>query len=106
MSKRKATLWPMKLPVLCINHVTESTMGRLHATAKRPASYRPVATSVPYQEGFFIRFWDESHDHSEIEMPADLAAIKAWAADRKFKDMWVRLDADGDVVPELPTYDW
>jgi hypothetical protein len=36
--------------------------------------------------------------------PSEFSDIFAWA--RKHGYQWVRIDADGDVVDELPSYDW
>ncbi|MGO4302220.1 DUF5983 family protein [Cupriavidus sp. RAF12] len=99
-------IWTTKLPVLSTCHISESTRDRLHAAYLNPAPYRAVAMCAVYVEGFFIRFWDDDHDDSEIDMPDDLVLIKGWLKDNNFEDLWVRLDADGDVIPGLLTYEW
>jgi len=59
------------------------------------------ATVAPYQEGFFVRFYDEC----DKPMPQCAKDVLLWLK-REQLNGWVRFDRDWEAVDGLPVYDW
>jgi hypothetical protein len=85
----------MTIPVLSTGHVSGATMESLGNAGVQ------CTTVATYMQGAFIMVPD-----AELCMgaPDDLLAVFDWA--RKHGYDWVRLDADGDTIEELPSYAW
>lgn len=95
--------WILTVPVISTGHITEETNNLL--IEKGDTLY--TMTNATYANGFFVSVPSDELSESwpkGQEPPSDLAAVWAWARDNKFD--WVRLDSSGDVIKELPTYDW
>lgn len=85
--------WIMRVPVLSSAHLSFRTTKDL---VEGKYEDQPVA---PYAEGVFL--WVD-YEEAPPGFPKDLKLLIEWA--RKHKYAWVRLDADGDVRRNLPTY--
>lgn len=81
--------WLMTIPVISTCHLPESVVNNL----PQDELY------AEYDNGFFIHFGPEYSSRCE-----ELMAIAQWAESEGFQ--WVRLDSDGDVIDELPKFDW
>jgi hypothetical protein len=72
------------------------------STAHLPSSDAPKKARLyfaEYEDGFFIFIDDVPEDEW-------LVPIRNWL-NAEFNGLnWVRFDADGEIMPELPTYDW
>ena len=80
---------------LSTGHLTAETMSDVIADVACQA--RAGAT---YPEGVWLWISDERYD----DEPPSLLAVQDWARSHGFE--WVRLDADGERVAELPFYVW
>ena len=91
----KAHWWIMQVPVLSTSHLTEATARYLtgHGTNIQ------FGSCAVYQEGFFLQTISKYDP-----MPEDLKAVLAWTEKRDYA--WIRFDADGDCIDELPVYEW
>lgn len=88
--------WTMEVPVISTSHLTEATARMLTVLGLRSPFSSDVAA---YPEGFFYQVG------TLIErMPADLKKIHEWAL--KHDCPWVRFDADGVHIADLPDYEW
>ena len=89
--------WTLAVPVISTAHCPDN--GILHALA---FGDRPVAI---YEDGVFL-----GHPAKDIYTPCEqwLVPIAHWLHDLQGVDCscWVRFDSCGDVVAELPTFDW
>ena len=77
----------MTIPVISTAHLRSEfaidDLGVLHAK---------------YEYGYFV-WMDDAIDILWFER------LCAWAAEHA-PDGWVRFDNDGEIIPELPTFDW
>lgn len=94
-------MWTIQVPVISSAHITQETAELL--TQNSSSMPVPVAT---YRHGWFAFIFSPDIDNGVL--PADLEEVAAWYRQLPEFDYggWLRLDSDGDVVPELPTYDW
>lgn len=91
--------WNMKVPVISTSHIELETMNRLSY------SRIPGFMSAEYDEGVFIYVPNPAPD----DCPVGLKAVVDWYNENYTEseiDCWLRLDSQGDVIEELPTYDW
>lgn len=95
MKPVRADLAVIRVADLSTGHVTRETMDDLQADIAAQA--RAGAT---YPEGCWL-FVPEDAD--EDEAPS-LRAVFSWARKNGFD--WIRLDADGCRVEDLPFYEW
>lgn len=93
---KRGIMHTITMPVISTCHITEATDRLLQDEGDR----NPWTIVAPYSEGAFVYVQPENMDGQ----PAEFADIFAWA--RKHGHHWVRIDADGDVIEELPSYDW
>ena len=78
-------------------HLRKETFNSLNEN-KIPYSYH-------YPEGVFITVPDLSDENNRmLGISRDLQLLLQWAWDRGVK--LIRLDADGEIVKELPVYEW
>lgn len=96
-------MWTTTVPVISTCHITQETARLLDAAHGAPGDVPGIMICAEYGEGYFIRFDDGS---CLDEMPDDLVAIFHWLAKERFEAGWVRLDADGDDLDDLPSYEW
>lgn len=87
--------WRMEAAVISTGHLTKETMNALVEDA---FSLRVI----PYREGAFVHFDADFLDMKVL--PEDLRACIEWGLNNEFS--WLRFDADGDEVDELPFYEW
>lgn len=92
--------WLLSIPVLSTGHITKGTSdwlmeGQLAA---------PLAQCASFDRGFYLSVPHDSDAIDKSDAPADLAIVWRWAMKNGYP--WVRLDADGDEIEQLPTYDW
>lgn len=88
--------WTMEVPVISTSHLTEATARMLTVLGLRSPFSSDVAA---YPDGFFYQVGTLLE-----RMPADLKNIHEWAL--KHDCPWVRFDADGVHIAELPDYEW
>lgn len=93
----------MQAPVISNWHLKPATLDALQASSP----------NHPNEFGFYILLTDcgamvYCSDAAELdgdpEVPEDLRACLAWNIRQGFE--WIRFDAAGDVIDELPQYDW
>ncbi len=102
MNKKKRAYkgWVMKAPVISTGHLTRATADELGCHPPQQDNAFDVI-AIPTGYGVMV------HCKSASELagaPPDLRRCGTWA--RKFGFDWLRFDADGDVVAELPWYEW
>ena len=101
--ERPADLWLMpKIPVISTGHIPPADVPLLDADAANAAGPNGVMGKLDH--GWLLNIGEELN---EDEWPNYTAAfmellrlIKAW----RFE--YLRLDSDGDVIQQLPTFDW
>lgn len=93
----KPPFWVSRVPVLSTAHLQQETMDRLQHGPIENA----FGTVAAYPEGAFLSLITVVIPG---DLPPDLAALCRWVRQRRYG--WIRLDADGDVAPGLPVYDW
>lgn len=93
-----------QIPVLSTAHLTKATNDLLYAG---PSAWHPhwFHHCAGYEFGWFLSVpTEEFQQANDPASPADIQAVMTWA--RKHGFGWIRLDSDGSVTNELPTYDW
>ncbi|OHX11548.1 hypothetical protein BI347_17980 [Chromobacterium sphagni] len=95
--------WTMTLPVLSTSHIRKQTKAWLQINV---GGWVELAYAE-YSHGFFIALGEADTDPAQ-QFPdhPDLQGIASWVKANYPAATWVRLDADGDVVDSLPSYDW
>lgn len=90
--------------VLGTGHITETTAEMLNEALRDDADF-PVSL---YGKGKYGWFLNVLNDLSEVEehrwMTPDLFQVLTFA--RAQGCDWVMLDRDGDIIDELPSYEW
>jgi hypothetical protein len=86
-------MWILTMPVISTAHVTEEADAYLR-TSTTDEFKNAVA---PWEGGYFIYV-------AGCEPHEGLSAVFDWALKNDYD--WIRLDRDGDIVPELPQYNW
>ena len=82
---------------ISISHLKEGTLNSLSEN-KMPYSY-------DYKEGIFISVPDKDIIGKEIRnLPSDLVVLLEYAWENDV--LLIRLDTDGEVVDDLPVYEW
>jgi len=84
------------MPVISTCHITAAT----DRIMQDQGDQNPWTYIAPYSEGAFMYIQSEDMEGQ----PTEFSDIFAWA--RKHGYQWVRIDADGDVVDQLPSYEW
>ena len=87
----------MTIPVISTCHLHEETNAWFTRT--------PPPDVAAYKFGFFV-YVGEAHSPLPPYNRADLKALFDWMHTTHPDLAWVRLDADGEVIDGLPTYDW
>lgn len=91
---RKKSLWIMSVPVITTAHFTQDDADRIYANA--------VVASKDGQMA--ILFIDEDDDYKDFGLSTKgIAVLKKF---RKLGYHYLRLDADGEKVEGLKTYEW
>lgn len=92
-------MWMMHVPVISTGHLTEETAN----TEITPDFEGPGGLcAVPTPGGFMTYSCGDVSEDPEI--PDDLKQALVWALELGYD--WVRFDADGDRIEELPWYEW
>ena len=87
-------LWIETIPVISTAHTP-------HERAITELSSADFILSAEYAQGAFIYLPDVADC---VDAVAWLQPIVEWALPQHFN--WIRLDADGDIVPALPEFNW
>lgn len=93
--------WIMHAPVVSAAHISEETAEWLD----RKTLHRPTVSSIvwAFAGGWLIdaaaAFYEKASD-----MPDDIWQVCAWGVEGNFE--WVRIDRDGDLIADLPVFDW
>lgn len=101
--------WEIRVPVISTAHIKLETSVYLDLLSK---SKLPQAMIVAkYPQGYFVSQLEDMYDLGAAELrvkyydvPAELLGILLWADNKLYR--WIRLDRDGDVIKELPTFEW
>jgi hypothetical protein len=95
----------IKMLTLSTAHITEETANELDTEAKSCGlSDIPFAVYREDDYGWFICLSSHLELLDEIYLPEDFKACCYLAKENDCE--WLRLDRDGEIVPDLPTYDW
>lgn len=87
--------------VVSTAHLTRQTARFLDDT---PAREWPC-TGGPYGDyGWFVYAHEENGESSSDCIPDDLFGVMTWGRNRGFH--YILFDCDGDLVADLPNYDW
>lgn len=86
--------WVMEVVVISTKHVTEETMRDPDERLNQN-----VGCAMPCSA--LVSVWAPEDDEY---YPEDVRPIAKWGREHGFD--WFRLDSDGDVIAELPTYEW
>ncbi|MFT4064320.1 hypothetical protein [Paraburkholderia sp.] len=90
--------YTITMPVISTGHISLETCRKLEEHGDK----NPWTVCAPYDEGFFLY---AQKDKPVEGTPADLVAVMTWARSSGYE--WVRLDMrSGDVIDDLPQYDW
>lgn len=101
MSKRaQRGCWVMQCPVISTGHVPEDVRDAMLEAPGKDSFYGLY--HAPTEHGCFVACPDDLGVQEALPIP--LRNCVAWAIRNGFK--WLRFDADGDLIPELKTYDW
>ncbi len=84
------------IPTISTAHITASVA----ATLTELGNDNAWVTCASWTYGFFLRF------HTLEDAPRCLIDIANWLTAHHFDDRWIRLDCDGEIVDDLPAYDW
>lgn len=97
--------WEITMPVISTAHIKQETSAWLTNQKNR------YIVAAKYPEGFFVSILDDMYDLGETELritypevPTELMNTLLWAHRKGY--YWVRLDCDGDIIEELPTFEW
>lgn len=89
------------IPVISTAHVTLEVNNALVA-----GDNDWVACATLPEWGYFL-YLDDLEAFDDLNSPPQcLNDIRDWLYNSNFTDGWVRLDCDGPIMPDLPTYDW
>lgn len=107
MNKRAETdYWVMRVPVISTAHLTEDVARELSETLPGEDFHGLLNAVTPF--GGFVACDDPDSPGDlggEIgPLPKCLRDCFRWANREGFE--WVRFDADGDQIGELPVYEW
>lgn len=101
--------WEILVPVITTAHIKPDTARWLTLRSENKSFTSMIVAEYP--DGYFVSQLEDMDDLGEAELrlkyydvPEELMGILRWAYRKDYP--WVRLDRDGDVVDELPTFDW
>lgn len=92
--KRSKNRWVMHVPVLSTSHIKQKTLDNLG----------PEFQVLNMNEGAFV--WIGSDAYASANTPEELKPVIRWMNNMHPKEWWVRFDRDGDIIPELPSFEW
>ena len=90
--------WIMQVPVLSTRHITPDLAELLNNLGSSPAPWDQEVIGI---EGGWLLYVGSNE---ATDVPEVLAPLFAWTASLGYE--WLRLDQDGDVIADLPAYDW
>jgi hypothetical protein len=90
----------MAAPVLSTSHLSRETMQAIESRTFVSAAL----DTATYREGAFLRFYEEVQEEDLAAIPPDLRAMRDYAIQSHMT--WVRVDADGDFLPQLKVFNW
>jgi hypothetical protein len=100
------------LPVISTSHITQEVAERL----TKEGNNNSWCVCASWENGFFLHLDDlEAAVCQDDSTPQCLFDIRDWLrtknlictdGDHRFRGDWVRLDSDGAVQEDLPSYDW
>jgi hypothetical protein len=86
--------WVMHVPVLSTSHIKQETLNNLG----------PEFQVLNMKESAFV--WIGPNAYASANTPEELKSVIRWMNNTYPKEWWVRFDRDGDVIPELPAFEW
>jgi hypothetical protein len=86
--------WVMHVPVLSTSHIKQETLNNLG----------PEFQVLSMKEGAFV--WIGTEAYASANTPEELKPVIRWMNSAHPKEWWVRFDRDGDIIPELPAFEW
>ena len=92
--KRDKNRWMMHVPVLSTSHIKQETLNNLGSEFQ----------VLNPNEGAFV--WIGSDAYASANTPEELKPVIRWMNNTYPKEWWVRFDRDGDVIQELPAFEW
>ncbi len=92
--KRDKNRWMMHVPVLSTSHIKQETLNNLGSEFQ----------VLNLNEGAFV--WIGSDAYASANTPEELKPVIRWMNNTYPKEWWVRFDRDGDIIPELPAFEW
>lgn len=92
--KRSKNRWVMHVPVLSTSHIKQEVLNNLG----------PEFQVLNMKEGAFV--WIGSDAYASANTSEELKPVIRWMNNRYPKEWWVRFDRDGDIIPELPAFEW
>ena len=92
--KRDKNRWMMHVPVLSTSHIKHETLNNLGSEFQ----------VLNMKEGAFV--WIGSNAYASANTPEELQPVIRWMNNTYPKEWWVRFDRDGDIIPELPVFEW
>jgi len=92
--KRDKNRWMMHVPVLSTSHIKQETLNNLGSEFQ----------VLNLNEGAFV--WIGSDAYASANTPEELKPVIRWMNNTYPKEWWVRFDRDGDIIPELPVFEW
>ena len=103
MNKRaEKDYWVMRVPVISTAHLTEDVACELAETLPCEDFYGLLHAGTPF--GGFVACDDPDPPPTMEPLPKCLHDCFTWACDEGFE--WIRFDAEGDQIGELPVYEW
>lgn len=99
----KPERWIMQAPVISTRHLKQATLEALQANSPQHANEFGFYT-MPTDCGAMVYCSDAGELEGDPEVPEDLRACLAWNLEQGYE--WLRFDESGDVIAELPQYDW
>ena len=92
--KSDVNRWVMRVPVLSTSHIKQETLNNLG----------PEFQVLNMKDGAFV--WIGTEAYASASTPEELKPVIRWMNSAYPKEWWVRFDRDGDVIPELPAFEW
>ncbi len=92
--KSDVNRWVMRVPVLSTSHIKQETLNNLG----------PEFQVLNMKDGAFV--WIGTEAYASASTPEELKPVIRWMNSTYPKEWWVRFDRDGDVIPELPAFEW
>ena len=84
-------------------HIQEETSKKLETELFGWYMGLDVYSLSTYEAGGWM-IWVDSSADGDDEVPEELTALLKFCKEKQVD--WLRLDRDGEIIPELPTFEW